>query len=339
MKWESIAGIALALAAGTASGAGLPNTGFEDDSPTSEWERNVYGAPPMIESDAAIFHEGRRSLRIQALQPSDTALGWEITLQPSRWYRSHDWVRTRGLDPHGSATSATLQVQLPLGRGVIASGASHAGDTDWAAVQVHFQAPPDGRVRLCLFFVGFGRGTGTVWFDDLELDEVQPGNATIRLTLDPLMNATISPLQYGHFVEYLCDLVPSMWSEQLFDGGFEGLSPYKFAFIAETDLKERPWYPVGAVNRATYTSDRTNKISGLAAADLRPSLHAQGLRSSIIIPIPGALAHGDPVECCRGRALTMWRVVPSARLPPTGARPHTGAACHPKRARPGSSRC
>jgi alpha-N-arabinofuranosidase len=87
-------------------------------------------------------------------------------------------------------------------------------------------------------------------------------NLSVRISREPLVEARINPLQYGQFVEYLCDLVPSMWAERLYDGGFEGLSPYKFAFIRETDFKEKPWYPSGAVNRANYSLDNETKISG-----------------------------------------------------------------------------
>jgi hypothetical protein len=39
-------------------------------------------------------------------------------------------------------------------------------------VQISFQAPAGGWIHLALFFVDFGKGTGTAWFDDLKLQEV-----------------------------------------------------------------------------------------------------------------------------------------------------------------------
>ena len=69
-------------------------------------------------------------------------------------------------------------------------------------------------------------------------------------------------MQYGQFIEYLCDLVPSMWAERLYDGSFEGLSPYKFAFHKETDFREKPWRTDGSANLVQNTLDRTTKISG-----------------------------------------------------------------------------
>jgi alpha-N-arabinofuranosidase len=69
-------------------------------------------------------------------------------------------------------------------------------------------------------------------------------------------------MQYGQFIEYLCDLVPAMWAEKLYDGSFEGLTPYKFAYLRQTDFREKPWYPSGATNRAEYSLDRNDPVSG-----------------------------------------------------------------------------
>jgi alpha-N-arabinofuranosidase len=69
-------------------------------------------------------------------------------------------------------------------------------------------------------------------------------------------------MQYGQFIEYLCNLVPGMWAEKLYDGSFEGLTPYKFAYLRQTDFREKPWYPSGAPNRAEYSLDRGEPISG-----------------------------------------------------------------------------
>ncbi|HEV3261669.1 MAG TPA: carbohydrate binding domain-containing protein, partial [Gemmataceae bacterium] len=238
----------------------LKNPGFEAN--LDDWSVHVYGAPSRVERDSTVVHGGKHALRVSASEPSDTALGQEVVLKPGRWYRLGGWVRTRGLDPHGAPVFGTFQVQQPGGRGIIASGVNHGGDTDWTEVPIFFQAPPGGRTRVSIFFVGFGKGTGTAWFDDLKLEEVDPAKATVRVTRQFLCPGEISPLQYGQFIEYLCNLVPGMWAEKLYDGSFEGLSPYKFVFLKETDFREKPWYPSGAVNRADYSLDRNDPVSG-----------------------------------------------------------------------------
>jgi alpha-N-arabinofuranosidase len=86
--------------------------------------------------------------------------------------------------------------------------------------------------------------------------------APFKVTREFLRPGTISPLQYGQFIEYLCDLVPGMWAEKLYDGSFEGPTPYKFDFRRQVDFREKPWYPSGATNRAEYVPDRTDPVSG-----------------------------------------------------------------------------
>src|ERR1051326_1725713 len=98
-----------------------------------------------------------------------------------------------------------------------------------------------------------------------ELPAAPSANPRIRILRQPLGPGAINPMQYGQFVEYLCDLVPAMWAEKLYDGSFEGLSPYKFAFISQNDFKEKPGHPSGAMNRGNYTLDKQSKINGLVA--------------------------------------------------------------------------
>lgn len=86
--------------------------------------------------------------------------------------------------------------------------------------------------------------------------------APVRISRRFACPGKISPLQYGQFIEYLCTVVPGMWAEKLYDGSFEGLTPYKVVFLKEIDFREKSWYPSGAVNRADYTKDRTNPVSG-----------------------------------------------------------------------------
>jgi hypothetical protein len=146
----------------------LGNGGFEEG--LSGWEIHVHGAYPRLEPDTQVRHGGKQSLRITAKELTDTALGQNVTLTPGQWYQFRGWVKTRALVPQDATVYGTLQVQRPGGHdGVIASAANHRGDADWTAITIPFQAPPDGRARVVVFLMGFGKGTGTAWFDDLSL--------------------------------------------------------------------------------------------------------------------------------------------------------------------------
>lgn len=261
-----LAGVLLAPGArapGAAAGSGaLRDPGFEGETVLEDWKTVVYGARPEMGRDGEVRHEGKYSLRVRASELSDTALFQEIALKPGGWYRLNYWVKTSDLRPETASVCGMVQVQQPEGRGRIASGANHQGNTEWTEEKVWFAAPPPGRVRVSLFFAGFGKATGTAWFDDLRLAEIAPADAPVRVTREGAGAGEIQPGQYGQFIEYLCTLVPGMWAEKLYDGSFEGLSPYKFQFIKETDFKEKPWYPSGEVNRAAYTLDKSTKVSG-----------------------------------------------------------------------------
>jgi hypothetical protein len=150
----------------------LVNPGFEAG--ILGWSVAHFGAPASVGPDTKVVHGGRQSLHIGALgRPADVAVGQEVQLRPGHRYRLTGWVRTARLDPHKATVFGTLQVQNPGGRGTIASGPNHRGDTEWTRVEVPFEAPGDGRVRISAFFIGFGRGTGVAWFDDLNIEALE----------------------------------------------------------------------------------------------------------------------------------------------------------------------
>ena len=113
-----------------------------------------------------------------------------------------------------------------------------------------------------MFLVGYGKGTGTAWFDGLACEEIDADVSTLTVTSEPISRGTISPFQYGQFIEYLCGLTPSMFAEQVFDGSFEGVPPYRVEFRKETDRLEKPWYPDGAVHRGEFALDPVEPFNG-----------------------------------------------------------------------------
>jgi membrane associated rhomboid family serine protease len=153
-------------------GGFLKNRGFENG--IEGWSVVTIGPPARYEFDANVKREGRQALRVTASQPTDTACGQEIMLKPGHWYRFSGWVRTRGLDPRGAPVYGTFHIHARAVNDFICKGPNHRDDTDWKQVELTFQARGDGLTRIVLFFVGFGAGTGTAWFDDLRLVEASP---------------------------------------------------------------------------------------------------------------------------------------------------------------------
>jgi rhomboid protease GluP len=148
----------------------LKNRGFENG--LEGWTVVTIGPHPRFEFDTEVKREGRQALRVTAFQPTDTGYAQEVMLKPGHWYRFSGWVRTEGLDPRGAPVYGTFHVHARAVNDIIKKGPNFGGDTEWTNVSLTFQARGDGLTRICVFFVGFGQGTGKAWFDDLKLVEL-----------------------------------------------------------------------------------------------------------------------------------------------------------------------
>ena len=167
---------------------------------------------------------------------------------------------------------------------------------------------------------------------------------TLTVTNEPICKATISPYQYGQFIEYLCGLTPSMFAEQVFDGSFEGVPPYQVEFRKDMDRLEKPWYPDGAVHRGDFALDPVDAFNGKvsqritqkrgdpctlgvaqegkhvkAGESLRCSMHlrAQGLQSPVRVAVWG---QGRTYASATFQPTQQWQRF-EALLEPTGTDP------------------
>lgn len=260
----------------------LVNAGFEDADVLAAWKTWIYrdGEPPVIRVDTREVKQGRQSLLVQADAPADVALGQVVALPAGSAWRVRGWVRTENLvarDP--TETGGTLHVQT-ADAASIARGPSAFGSTPWREVEVPFRVPSDGRVKIVLFFVGYGKGTGKVWFDDVRLEPLAELAADgIRVTPERLRPRPVDAKQGGQFIELLCGLVPSLLAQQVANTSFELEPPWKVAFRREVDKPPRPWYPDGAVHLAHYSFDTNQPFNGKRA--LRIELPAAFARAGI----------------------------------------------------------
>ncbi len=232
----------------------------------ADWNLANYGARP-------VYRAAGDGLELSSDAPSDAAIAQDVAVEPGEIYRFSALVRTRDLRPEGAPVYGTIVAQQ-VGGGNLAVGHNHAGTTAWSEEAVTFVAPISGKAHLALFLCGWGKGTGSAEFRRMRLERIQVEGAPMRIMREPLGPGRINPMQYGQFIEYLCDLVPSMWAEKLYDTSFEGLTPYKFVYLKETDFKEKPWYPYGQPNRLKVTRDASTKVSG--PTSLRLDISAGG---------------------------------------------------------------
>ncbi len=111
--------------------------------------------------------------------------------------------------------------------------------------------------------IGYGKGTGKAWFDDVRLEPVSAGgHEQIRITAERLGARPIDPKQGGQFIEPLCNLIPSLLAQQVANTSFEDDPLWKVAYKREVDKPYRPWYPDGAVHLARYSFDTNGPFNG-----------------------------------------------------------------------------
>jgi len=137
----------------------------------------VYNGPiwQHINATEGPAHSGTRSIAVRGAGPgrvkaaSPIGGGPPIYGESGKRYRLAAWVKTQGLEDGG----AWLQVDDVFFNWEDVKATRHsaklAGDRDWTRLEVDFTPSPNDPfllIKLCV------EGTGTAWFDDLELVEV-----------------------------------------------------------------------------------------------------------------------------------------------------------------------
>jgi alpha-N-arabinofuranosidase len=246
----AVAAVTAVLCCGAAPAAALlGNPSFDDGQPDERgappgWEIAVYGAQPSVSLDAPAPGLPGRSLCIRSAEPSDTAIYQDLAVQPSGWYRLSAWVRTEDLK---ADTSIYGVICASLGPVPYACSPNLKGTNKWQQREIVFRAPASGALRVAMFFVGFGKGTGAVWFDGLRLEPISARAMSperITVTNEKLREAPISPYIYGSFIEFLDHHVQGMRAQMLDDTSFEGLLPPAdwCYWQRDKDTEDHPWF-------------------------------------------------------------------------------------------------
>jgi len=126
-----------------------------------------------IEPSAGEAHSGKYSLAVHGLGPgkvkSASPVGGGPPLPGTKGesYRLSAWVKTKGLRDGGAYLQVTGWRETSPRRFTSVTKPKLAGDHNWTRLQIEF-GPMDGgmSIKLC------ADGTGTAWFDDVELAEL-----------------------------------------------------------------------------------------------------------------------------------------------------------------------
>jgi len=157
----------------------LVNGGFESaagpDRP-EDWRPTQWGDGTY----RATWSEGRpqagqRCVQLQSDAGADCAWFQRVDVAPHTRYRLTGWIRTQDVRP-GTGRGAFLNVQE------VQSEMTQviAGTTDWVQVAMEFDSGPHESVQVNCLLGGWGRSTGTSWYDHVALDPVKGGPACRR---------------------------------------------------------------------------------------------------------------------------------------------------------------
>jgi putative heme-binding domain-containing protein len=147
----------------------LPNSSFEEqrDGRPAGWRTTTHsGRGEFAVADTG--HTGSRSVKISSEQGGDVSWSVQVAVKPRTDYRLSGWIKTANVRKVGGANGAMLNVhelQDPVRGGTKAL----LGDNDWTQVQLNFNSGEMRQITINCLFGGWGRTTGTAWFDDIEL--------------------------------------------------------------------------------------------------------------------------------------------------------------------------
>ena len=117
--------------------------------------------------------------------------------------------------------------------------------------------------------MGYGKGIGTAWFDQISLEEVNTQGTALNVKRDASARGASAPTRYGQFIEYLCALTPSMFAEKVFDGSFEGVPPYGLSSAARPTVSSSPGIPTAPSHRGEFALDANNPFNGKVSQRIR----------------------------------------------------------------------
>ncbi|MBM3310219.1 MAG: hypothetical protein FJY80_01795, partial [Candidatus Aminicenantes bacterium] len=241
----SLLSMIAALSAGKSAAAGqganknlVANPSFEDveKGVPAGWRTANFGgrsAAAAVEYtvEEAVARTGRRSARISSSSGADAAFQIVVPVEPYAKYRLSGWVKTKDVVP-GRSRGALINLH-----GLDVQTPAVSGAQDWTRVEVAFDSGANDAVTVNCLFGGWGRATGTAWWDDIALELVSARPLKPQAVVDA--SSTLAPISkyiYGQFIEHLGRCIyQGVWAEMLEDR----------KFYYPVGDKESPWKAVG----------------------------------------------------------------------------------------------
>lgn len=160
----------------------FPNGSFEtlDGDNPAGWKPRTYNGSASHALDNKVARTGKNSVRISSDSGSDTSWHTIVKVKKNTEYRLSAWIKTEGVK---GATGGLLNVHVAPER-TATKGVKN--NSDWTFVEIMVDSGNRDSLDINCLFGGWGRSTGTAWYDDLALQEVlyEEGAAEPQLVAD-----------------------------------------------------------------------------------------------------------------------------------------------------------
>lgn len=151
----------------------LPNPSFEEvsDGLPAGWQVRTYSGVAEHEVITDEARSGERSLQISSKKGSDSSLFALVKVKPNTDYQISGWVKTTNLrGARGAQMNAHEVQQQPNGS---RTNAFRETTSEWKKITVVFNSLDRTELTINCLFGGWGRSTGTAWWDDVSLHEIE----------------------------------------------------------------------------------------------------------------------------------------------------------------------
>jgi alpha-N-arabinofuranosidase len=297
--------VAAAAADKTTADNPVPNPSFEEakDGLPVGWTQENWQARAEFGTDETA-RTGKTGARISSKEGADASWTAIVPITPFAKYRLSGWVKTKDLDP-GTGRGALLNIQ-----GMDVASKPLRGTQDWTPLQVEFDSGANDAVAVNCLFGGWGKATGTAWYDDIRLELLSVRPMKPRVAVDAAVAlAPVSPLIYGQFIEHLGRCIyQGIWAEMLEDRKFfypvgAADSPWKAVGDA-ANVRMNPILPYAGVQAPEVRLKGNGEAGGIAQDGLAVLKGKSYVGRIVLAGDPGAA----PIEVS-----LVWGTAPEAR--------------------------
>ena len=148
----------------------IDNGSFEDidNEVPLGWVQRTWSGEPTFEVEKEFGHSGDNCVKIHSEEGADASWSFQVNLKPNTEYRLSAWIKTEDIGADGFGAQLNLHELQFEGKSDAIKGTS-----DWKQITTEFNSGSHRKLLVNCLFGGWGRATGTAWFDDVELVRLQ----------------------------------------------------------------------------------------------------------------------------------------------------------------------